>query len=65
MTSCLAWVTSQVVSETDSLLRACAQQPPGSVVDALSAFGRVVEVKADDMTYQQALSRDYPGKRRL
>lgn len=57
---------SQVVSETDSLLRAHVHSNhPDQVVDALSAFGRVVEVKADDMTYQQALSRDYPGQTAL
>ena len=57
---------SQVVSETDSLLRAHVHSNhPDQVVDALSAFGRMVEVKADDMTCQQALSRDYPGQTAL
>lgn len=54
---------SQVVSETDNLVRAHVHSnTPDKVVDSLEKFGNIIEVKADDMFYQQALSKNHPGK---
>ena len=60
------WGDSQVVSETDQLLRVHVHSnQPALVVDELSEFGKILEVKADDMHYQQRLSQPYPGKTAL
>ena len=57
---------SQVVSETDQLLRVHVHSnEPALVVDELAEFGEILEVKADDMRYQQLLSQEYPGKTAL